>query len=218
MDQQLLFLINREWTSPAMDYAMAVASSFALWKVPLVVLVLLVLWRGGFRARAMAVVLGVSVGVCDGVVAQSLKKIIGRPRPHEALADVRRVELRGGANVFQAFAKPPKTRLSRPEPGVDGGNSFPSSHTANTICAATIIWAFYRRRGWLAYGIAALVGWSRIYTGSHWPSDVVLSTILGFGVALMMLAALAAAWRRWGARMMPRVFELHPVLFGGAAA
>jgi undecaprenyl-diphosphatase len=218
MDQQLLFLINREWTSPALDYVMAVASSFALWKIPFAAILLLVLWRGGFRARAMAVVLGISIGICDGVVVQSLKKIIARPRPHEVLADVRRVELRRSPNIFRSLAKKPKTRLSRPEPGVEGGVSFPSGHTANTFCAATVIWAFYRRWGWLGYGIAALVGWSRIYTGSHWPGDVALSMVLGFGLALVLLAAFEAAWRRWGARMMPATFARHPALLGDVKA
>jgi undecaprenyl-diphosphatase len=217
MDQQLLFLINREWTSPALDFVMALASSFALWKIPILVLVALVVWRGGFRARAMMVTLGIAVGFCDGAVSQSLKKIVGRPRPHESLADVRRVEMRGGMNVFKAFGRKPRTALSRPFADVETGNSFPSSHTANTFCAATVLWAFYRRRGWMAYGVSALVGWSRIYTGSHWPSDVALSIFLGIGVALLVLAACAAMWRRWGARFAPRVFEAHPVLFGGAA-
>ena len=56
MDQKLLFLINREWTGPVLDRVMAVASSAALWTVPLVLLVLAVIVRGGFRARAFAVV------------------------------------------------------------------------------------------------------------------------------------------------------------------
>jgi hypothetical protein len=49
MDQKLLFLINRQWTSEALDWVMVIASSLDLWLWPMIVLVLATWWRGGFR-------------------------------------------------------------------------------------------------------------------------------------------------------------------------
>ena len=56
MDQKLLFLINREWTNPFLDRTMLLLSSFDLWFWPMLILGLLVVVRGGFRARAFVLV------------------------------------------------------------------------------------------------------------------------------------------------------------------
>ncbi len=70
MDQKLLFLINREWTGAVLDRVMTVASSSALWTVPLVALVLAVLVLGGFRGRALVVVALLAVALYDAIVGQ----------------------------------------------------------------------------------------------------------------------------------------------------
>ena len=38
MEEQILILINRDWTSPALDAIMAAMSSMQFWAVPLIVL------------------------------------------------------------------------------------------------------------------------------------------------------------------------------------
>src|SRR4051812_45446628 len=48
MDRKLLLLINRQWTSPALDWIMAVFSSFDLWAPFFVLGALLLLWRASF--------------------------------------------------------------------------------------------------------------------------------------------------------------------------
>ena len=81
MEEKLLILINRDWTSPALDGLMAVMSSIDFWAVPLIVLVVFVAIHGGFRARAMLVVLAVTILVSDCFIGNSLKHLIaGRAR------------------------------------------------------------------------------------------------------------------------------------------
>jgi undecaprenyl-diphosphatase len=59
--------------------------------------------------------------------------------------------------------------------------SFPSCHAANLFAAAFVIYRSVQKT-WLTvtvYTIAALVAYSRIYTTSHYPSDVLGGMILG---------------------------------------
>ena len=68
---------------------------------------------------------------------------------------------------------------------VGGGPSFPSGHTADAFAFATIIGLVYRR--WIIVITvliwASLVGYSRMYLGVHFPSDVLAGAFVGAGCA-----------------------------------
>ncbi len=216
MDQKLLFFINREWTHPALDWVMVVFSSFGLWFWPMLISAALIVLLGGFRGRAFLVTALLVVGFNDGLLSGTLKKVVGRPRPFQSHNDVRKLELGRGKSPLQALAAPLKVTMSRPdfEASSKGfkGRSFPSSHTINTISLATVCLAFYGSRGLLAFLPALVVGYSRIYTGSHWPSDVFISLFIGFGASLVLLLAVDWAWSRFGGKLMPRIHSVHPRL------
>ena len=215
MDQKLLFLINREWTGPALDRFMALMSSLPAWLPLLVLAGALALWRGGFRARAFVLTAGLVVAINDGVVAKNLKRAVDRPRPHQVLDGVRVVDLAKATPRLLALAKPATVKLSEAADDLEKieGRSFPSSHTMNMISAALVAACFYRRNGWLAFVPALLVSYSRVYVGSHWPSDVVTSIFLGLGATLLLLAACEMLWRRQAARFFPQLHAAHPSLF-----
>lgn len=212
MDKQLFPLINLKWTSPALDSFMAALSCLPVWIPFIVAGALAVAVCGGFKARAMLVVLALVIPVLDAGISDTIKKTINRPRPREAMPGVRVVDLKPGAlRILSAF-KPATVRVTTAKDVAPTGHSFPSGHTINTFGAATVIALFYKRRGPLCFIAAALVGYSRIYTGAHWPSDVVVTAFLGIGAAFLLVAALELAWRKLGGRLMPRVFESHPGL------
>jgi len=227
MEEKLLTLINRDWTSPALDGLMAVMSSINFWAVPIIIVVAAVAIYGGFRARAMLVVLALTLLVSDSIVGDSLKHLIRRPRPNEVVADVRIVTL----NLHHAIprlmalfsaAHPQhaawiQVASSRPDPDNARGRSFPSDHTLNNFCAAMVLTVFYRRFGWLFFFPASVVAYSRIYVGSHWPSDVAISIVMALGMSLVLLAFFEFLWRKLGSRMLPCIFERHPSLWGEAA-
>src|SRR4029434_2610220 len=90
------------------------------------------------------------------------------------------------------------------------GRSFPSGHAANNFAMAAVCAAFFRRWGWLLFLPAFLVSYSRVYVGSHWPLDVVVSCLLGVGVGLLAVVAIEAFWRRWGGRWIPPLHAKYP--------
>ncbi len=213
MDEKLLLLINRDWTSPTLDRVMAGASSFDAWAPLIIILVLILIIRGGFKMRAFVITAALLVGVNDGLISKSLKRLIDRPRPHQTHNDVRIVDLAKAKPRLLALFLPVKVKLSRSSLEDVEGRSFPSSHTMNTLAVALAGAAFFGWRAWLLFAIAALVAYSRIYTGSHWPSDVLTSLFLGAGSSLLLLALADAAWRRRGASLLPRIHAQHPALF-----
>lgn len=57
--------------------------------------------------------------------------------------------------------------------------SFPSGHTSAAFAAATAIFMWYKKEGGFAIVIAALIAISRLYLTVHYPTDVLVSLILG---------------------------------------
>ena len=212
METEILFLINRQWISPGLDLFMAAMSSLALWTAPILLALVLVAVFGRFKARAMLVVLLIALVFGGGVVCDRLKKSVQRPRPREMLADVRCVNLEPTTPVVLGLFKPTIATLSHPNPGPVTGHSFPSAHAFNNFCVAMILSLFYRRWGWLYFIPAALVAYSRLYVGAHWPSDVIAGAFLGCGIALLTAALCDWVWSRFGSRLMPRTREAHPRL------
>jgi undecaprenyl-diphosphatase len=212
MDQQLLFLINHTWAHPALDRLMAVMSSFDFWWPFLIAAGVVAALFGGFRMRAMLLTAGLAIALTDAVAVRMLKDAVGRPRPHEVLEGVRTLDLALARPRFLALALPLREAYSVARIRPPRGNSFPSAHAANNFAVAAVCAVFFRRWGWLLLLPAALVAYSRVYVGSHWPLDVLVSSLLGLGIGLLVVVALEALWRRWGGRCIPGLHARHPSL------
>ena len=209
MDQRLFFLINTRWTNPFLDRLMTAASAWDVWLPFVVLLVALTAWFGRRRARTFLLALGLLLLVGDALVGNGLKHLVHRPRPFQFLTGVREVELarRIHPRFFALFPPPIITRTPPlgPLPTPTSGRSFPSDHTLNNLAAAVLLALFYRRWGWLYFFPAFLVAYSRIYVGSHWPSDVLISALLGSGLALLTMAVFQRLLARWSPASPPTV-------------
>ena len=67
-----------------------------------------------------------------------------------------------------------------------GSGSFPSGHTIAAFSVATVIARRYGNHRWVpyaAYGMAALVGFSRLSLLSHFSSDVFMGGALGYSIS-----------------------------------
>ena len=117
--------------------------------------------------------------VAHGAVAllvTVLKHVVGRPRPKFSHA--------GG---FQLW------------PSMDNGfDSFPSGHAAASFAVAAVLARRYPSAGWLWYGAATFVAFSRILRGTHFVTDVMTGAVLGLMAGWIVSRPLerwrASAW------------------------
>lgn len=67
-----------------------------------------------------------------------------------------------------------------------GGYSFPSGHSSASFSSATAIFLHNKKKGILAYILAALIAFSRLYFFVHYPTDVLCGCLVGILVAFVV--------------------------------
>jgi len=124
-----------------------------------------------FGVRAVpAICVGVlSAGVLH-CLYPSIKRVVARPRPYRR----------------DASLVPPLQALDE--------HSFPSGHAMTLSAALVPLVLAFPQVMTLAVVIAVLMGWARLASAHHYPSDVAAGTALGVGVSYpISLVALAAS-------------------------
>ena len=123
------------------------------------------------RTRVAGAASLVSIAICFCITNLVLKGCVARPRP-DAVMD----------------AIVPLIRTPR-------DYSFPSGHTTVSFAGALVCYRMLPRRyGIPALVLAGLIGFSRLYLGVHFPSDVLggfLVALAGSGVSVKVLAGKA---------------------------
>jgi undecaprenyl-diphosphatase len=126
------------------------------------------IWSNRREALLGGPVLGAAVGLTDFLGGQ-LKWVFERVRPCRALTEAVKIELSGCGGLF----------------------SFPSNHAANTAAIAAFLQVLYPKSGWITWPIVAFVGFSRVFIGAHYVTDVLggwmLGGVIGGGAAWALL-------------------------------
>jgi undecaprenyl-diphosphatase len=172
-DLALFHTVNRDH-GPLTD---AVARALGGKLVPALLMATLALAAAVLRRRTAlwstcAVIL--AFVATDSVGARLLKPAIARVRPCYAL---------------------PPSEVRQLVSVSDSAGSMPSLHSANTFAAAAVIASFAPALAGPALLLAAVIGWSRVVAGVHWPSDVWAGGVLGAGLGLLTCALLAGLRR-----------------------
>jgi len=68
------------------------------------------------------------------------------------------------------------------------GHSFPSGHAATSFACATVIAGAAPRWRLACYALAALIAFSRLYNGVHFPLDVIAGAALGIAIGFAIRA------------------------------
>lgn len=113
-----------------------------------------------FKKTRLAGAAGIGSLLCSLLFTNIiLKELIARPRPYTVLEDL--VSLIGTA----------------------GGYSFPSGHTSSSFaCASAVCFMLKKTKlnwRWLLLVFAALMGFTRLYVGVHYPTDIFGGAVLG---------------------------------------
>lgn len=154
-DESLLLKIQRHRRGGVMDLIMKIYTSLgnggAIWIAASVLML--------FRERTYAAGMCSGIALIFSVVITNLilKPFFARPRPYVTMDDY----------------IPLLTSNDR--------NSFPSGHTCGAFSAG-IAWAVMLPNPWLrlaAVAQAVVMGYSRLYVGVHYPSDVLSGTVIG---------------------------------------
>jgi undecaprenyl-diphosphatase len=65
--------------------------------------------------------------------------------------------------------------------------SFPSAHSVLAFMMATVLAAWFPQYRIIFFILAGIIGWTRIYLGLHYPIDVIIGALLGYGITRLFL-------------------------------
>lgn len=128
--------------------------------------VLFYVWRSRVRAIKVIALVALVIGLCDTFSYRVLKPVVSRARPKYTL----------GSQVQVRVSYYPKS------------DSFPSNHALSGFAVARLLTWFYPLASpWWFFGTAAVIAYSRVYVGVHYPGDVIGGGLIGYFLSSVLI-------------------------------
>ena len=157
IDVFILEFVNLSYHNFILDNLSLIISNMGLIYFWVIISIVLYLF-GDKKGKSIAKKM-IVVLVVTTILTQLIKIIVMRPRPYTELSNLILLDL-----------------------GTD--YSFPSGHTSTSTAMAYVLSCEYER--WILMLIPVIVGFSRLYIGVHYPSDVLGGFLLGLVIAYMV--------------------------------
>jgi undecaprenyl-diphosphatase len=168
MDTSLFFFINQGLQNTVFDLIMPFITKKAY---IFFALVILPLFLKDQRKVLFVIALSLITLTVGDASSNILKYLFQRPRPCHEFENIRLLV------------------------GCGGSFSFPSGHAVNAFAVAATFSYFLKRVTLPVFFIAAIVAFSRIYVGVHYPSDVIAGAIWG-----AMIAGIIILLYKWSSK------------------
>jgi undecaprenyl-diphosphatase len=180
----LFYFINNDLNNQFFNFLMPAITNFGSFIAMTIICILMYIF-GGENTRKVALI-GLVALLLANVSVYLLKIIVAEPRPFIVLP-----------NVIQLV----------PESEAYG---FPSGHAASSFAVMMVIGLKYRlhikgkshRLLYPLLAFAALIAFSRVYIGVHYPLDVVFGAIIG------MLSAVVVIYIGWDETIVNRISKI----------
>jgi undecaprenyl-diphosphatase len=156
-DTSLMLSINPALLNPILGILFGLITHMGS-TLAMVVLCVVLYWLG-YRKEAALIFATVVIGT---IVLAPLKLIVMRPRPYSTLAGVVPLDY-------------------------ESGPSFPSGHSERIFALAAVFPTERSKKVLFLYLLAAIVAFSRIYVGVHYPLDVAVGAVIGLVVGKVTL-------------------------------
>ena len=174
-DKTLFSFVRISLRNPLCDFLMPLATDKWNWLLPVLGLFVYSFVKNK-RRGGLQILSSVLVIILVDASATALKGEALRLRPQQEISQIGML-------------------MQRP-----ASSSFPSNHAANSFALATLLTIYYPKMAGVFFAAAALVGFSRIYLGEHYPLDVLAGALLGTSLTLafaMLARALPLRWREF---------------------
>ena len=167
LDKQWLLALNNDY--PAFWDGLMYGISNKLTWIPFYIALIFILIKS-LKKQSWLVILAliVCIIIADQVSSGLIKEMVHRLRPS------RNPDLENMVCLLKGYR--------------GGKYGFVSSHAANSFGLAMLISLFFRNRKYtiIVFFWAAIVAYSRIYLGVHYPGDVISGAIVGVGAAMLV--------------------------------
>ncbi|MCH7722812.1 MAG: phosphatase PAP2 family protein [Bacteroidetes bacterium] len=167
IDLTIFYFFNHTISTGFLDRFFSTITNVHNWYIAYVILIGILLFKGGRMGRLAVVGIIVLIIVTDLTGYRVLKELFQRARPCIVLPDV----------LLPI--------------GCTGTYSFPSNHALNNFAAAAFFTKLFPGYKTVLFVTASLLAISRVYLGLHYPSDIIAGAAIGvvfgyiFGFAIL---------------------------------